>query len=384
MRLTHHRTAIVGVAVGVVAALGLAPAAFASPSTLPANTAKVDCVVFDAVTDSCTTVGVVYAITHVGDRTYIGGRFQSVSGAERHNVAAVRADGTLDPTWNPDVDGTVYALAASSDGSKVFIGGGFTTVGGQPRGRLAAVTAESGAPIAGWTTQTSNNLVRALTTDAEDRLYVGGTFGRIGGKAIPRLAAVSQSTGAVDTTFAPKPSGSVRALGLSDDGSKLYAGGGFGSIAGQARPGAAELDAATGAVTSFAPTDGGVVIALDVTPNGRFFFATTTNRTWAYDPAKGGVPEYRVRTGGDVQTIVATDDEVYIGGHFDKLPEAKLSRVGLASFDTSDGTTTAWNPSAPGSFQVWAMDLSDTSLSIGGDFTRVSGLARRGYTRFDF
>lgn len=380
----------VGAAVGMVAALGLAPAAWASPSIVPAPTAKVDCVVFDAVANTCTTVGVVYAITQVGERTYIGGSFQSVSGTERHNVAAVLPDGTLDPVWNPDVDGVVYALAASADGSKVYIGGGFTTVGGTPRGRLAAVTPDTGALVAGWTTTTSNNLVRALATDAGDRLHVGGTFSRIGGKAVPRLAAVSQSTGAVDTAFVPQPSSGVRALTLSDDGSKLYAGGSFVSIAGQVRPGAAELTAQTGAATSFAPTDGGVVIALDVTPSGRFFFGTTSNRTWAYDPSKGGVPEYRVRTGGDVQTIVATDDEVYIGGHFDTIPEHKLSRIGLASFATSNGLLTAWNPSAPGSFQVWTMALTKSStedvpsLSIGGDFTRVAGLARRGYTRFDF
>ena len=43
--------------------------------------------------------------------------------------------------------------------------------------------------------------------------------------------------------------------------------------------------------TSFAPTDGGVVISMDVAPGagGRLFFGTTSNRTCAYDPAKGGL-----------------------------------------------------------------------------------------------
>jgi hypothetical protein len=366
--------------------------AAASPSGTPQATAKVDCVAYDSTGTKCEVTGVVYAITQAGGRTYIGGQFQSVSGTPRSNVAAVRTDGSLDPSWNPSTDGIVYALAASSDGSKIFLGGAFTTVGGTSRSRLAAVTSDTGALVPGWTTTVNNNLVRALAADSGDRLYVGGSFGRIGGKAISRLGAVSQSTGAVDTAFVPSPNGTVRALALPDDGSKVYAGGPFTAIGGVSRPGAAELNTASGAATSFAPTDGGVVIAMDVAPSGRLYFATTSNRTWAYEPAAGGTPMYRVRTGGDVQAILAMDDEVYIGGHFDTLPEFQLNRLALASFSPANGTPTAWNPGANGHYGVWALGLTRTALSptepqalsIGGDFTRVAGLARRGYTRFLF
>jgi hypothetical protein len=374
----------------VAAVLAAAPQASASPSATPEPTAKVDCLVVNA-DGTCDVPGVVYAMVQVGDLTYIGGNFASVSGVPRANVAAIRADGTLDPTWDPSTDGIVYALAASSDGGKIFMGGAFTTVDGQAR-RLAAVTPDTGALVSSWTTNTSNNLIRALAADGGDRLYVGGSFGRIGGRAIPKLGAVSQSTGAVDTAFHPTPSATIRALTLSDDGSRLYAGGGFSTIGGVARPGAAELNASTGTVTSFAPTDGGVVISMDVNSNGRLFFGTTSNRCWAYDPAVSNTGIYRVRTGGDVQAIYATDTEVYIGGHFNTLPEAKLNRLALASFLPADGTPTAWNPGANGPFGVWAIGPTVTvlspnatpALSIGGDFSRVGGLGRRGYTRFLF
>jgi hypothetical protein len=383
-------SAAAAVSATVAAILVAAPQASASPSAVPAPTAKVDCKTYDD-TGKCIEPGVVYALVQVGGVTYIGGDFNSVSGSPRANLAAIRADGTLDPTWNPSTDGIVYALAASSDASKIFVGGAFATIDGAAR-RLAAVTPDTGALVSSWNTTTNNNLIRALAADTGDRLYVGGGFGRIGGKAIHRLGAVSQASGAVDTSFNPDPSGTVRALTLTDDGSKLYAGGPFTTIGGLARPGVAELNAATGAVTSFAPTDGGVVISMDVAPSGRLFFGTTSNRTWAYDPAVSNAGLYRVRTGGDVQAIVATNSEVYIGGHFNTLPEAKLNRLALASFATSDGTPTAWDPGANGSFGVWAMGLTVTplspnaipSLSIGGDFTRVGGLARRGYARFNF
>lgn len=238
VRRWGRSAAVVSSVLATVAALVAgAPAASASPVAVPEPTAKVDCAVTDPATGGCQVVGVVYAITQIGSTTYIGGSFTSVSGVPRQNVAAIRADGSLDPAWNPSTDGVVYALAASSDGSKIFLGGGFSTVGGQAHGRLAAVTPDTGQLVAAWTTTTNNNLVRALVADSGDRLYVGGTFGRIGGRVIPKLAALSQSTGAVDTSFVPQPSGTVRALTLSDDATKLYAGGGFSTIGGLPRPG---------------------------------------------------------------------------------------------------------------------------------------------------
>ena len=364
-------------------------AGHASPIGGPLSTAKVDCVVFNTSTNTCEVVGVVYAMTQIGDRTYIGGSFTAVNGQPRSNLAAIRGDGSLDPTWAPATDGIVYALAASADGTKVFLGGSFATVNGTSR-RLAAVTADTGALVPGWTTTTSNNTIRALVTDSADRLYVGGNFSRIGGRAITRLAAVSQATGAVDAAFVPAFNNTVRALALSDDGTDLYAGGSFTNVSGQSRPGAAELVAATGAVTSFAPTEGGVAISMDVSPTGRLFFGTTNNRTFAYDPGVDGVPEYRVRSSGDVQAILATETEVYVGGHFSGFPEQKITRVHIASFSAANGLVTAWNPGVNGSFGVWAFGLTRTplspvqpnALSVGGDFTRVAAVARRAYARF--
>lgn len=392
---------LAGVGIGALTVAGLVVmgpgAAAASPLLPPVPTAKVDCVNLNA-DGTCALAGTVYAIAQLGSTTYIGGSFTSVSGTPRSNVAAIRADGTLDPTWNPSTSGidpstgTVYALAVSSDGSKVFIGGDFTAVGGTARRNLAAVTPDTGAAIEGWTTNT-NNVVRALAADNADSLFVGGAFGRIANQPIPKLAAVKQSDGTAVTSFTPQPQGTVRALTLSEDGSRLYAGGGFTAVGGLPRKGAAEIVASTGAVTDFAPSDGGVVISMDMTPSGRLFFGTTTNRTWAYEPSKGGVPEYRVRTGGDVQAILAMDDEVFIGGHFTNLPEAKLSRPGMASFLPGAGTPTSWNPIVSVThFGVWAIGLTRTplspeatpALSIGGDFTRVNAQARRGYARFNF
>ena len=42
-------------------------------------------------------------------------------------MARLNADGTLDPTFDPKANGTVYSIAVQADGN-VLLGGNFTTV----------------------------------------------------------------------------------------------------------------------------------------------------------------------------------------------------------------------------------------------------------------
>lgn len=373
-RLVAHFVLVLSVSLGGVA-VAASPAA-ASPSFDADATAGVD--------------GTVFATLPVGDRTYIAGNFTMAGDVPRNNAAVILADGSVG-AWNPSTDDTVYALAASADGSEIFLGGTFLSVDTYVRKRLAAVDADSGDVLPKWRT-VARGTVRALASSG-DRLYVGGGFAKIGGVAANKLAALNASDGAVDPGFTPRPDGTVRALDVSPDGGRVYAAGGFKNVAGVVRPGAAELLSTTGAATSFAPAFGGVAIALDLAPDGgRLFFSTTSNRTYAYDPASASnAPVYVIRTGGDVQAIGATDTEVYIGGHFDNLPELKLERIHLASFLPQNGAVTAWNPTVSGGNGkgVWSVTpaptaLAPTSLAVGGVFTRVNEERQPGFARFSF
>jgi len=277
----------------------------------------------------------------------------------------------------------VYALAASDDGNAIFLGGAFTAAGGSARSRLAAVDATGGAVLPSWTTGISNNnTVRALATSS-GMLYVGGTFARIGGRDIRKLAALDQATGDVQLSFAPRPDGSVKALTVSRNGERVYAGGLFDNIGGAPRPGVAEVRSADGAATSFAPTQGGDGIAIALTPDGsRLFFSISNNRTFAYDPGAANTPRYIVRMGGDVQAIAATNTEVYIGAHFRNALDPTRPRRHLASFLVADGSITDWITNADGVMGVWTITITPTALTIGGDFDKVRGKDQRGFARF--
>jgi uncharacterized delta-60 repeat protein len=80
-------------------------------------------------------------------KVLIGGSFTTVNGTNRHNIARLNGDGSLDSSFNPGAgaDGIVRSIALQSDGN-VFIGGDFTTVNGVVRPYVARLHGDSAAP----------------------------------------------------------------------------------------------------------------------------------------------------------------------------------------------------------------------------------------------
>ena len=78
----------------------------------------------------------------------IGGEFTTLSpnggaAVTRNRIARLNPDGTLDTAFNPNANGTVYAIAVQADG-KILVGGDFTSIGGQTRNRIARLDATTG------------------------------------------------------------------------------------------------------------------------------------------------------------------------------------------------------------------------------------------------
>lgn len=340
--------------------------------------------------------GIVYALVQVGDRTIIGGDFNAVGGQPRSNVAAIRSDGTVDPSFAPTPNGVVQSLAVSADGSTVYVGGTFSEVGGVPRQNLAAVDAGSGA-TSPWQVDTDGDVLSMATSGTS--LYVAGRFRDIGGERRQRLARVDQDTGAVDVSFHPWPNWTVKEINVSPDGTKVYAVGGFTSIGGQARRGAGEVLAGTGRATGFDPSVGGVALASGLTPDGsRFFFSTTDNHVYAYDPAISNDPVFAVKSSGDTQAIAVSATEAYLGGHFGQLwleddgstqtkgkggkSSSKIKRSLIGSISITDGAITDWNPGASGRMGPWAAIVTSDQVVMGGELTRAGGQRTEGIARF--
>jgi hypothetical protein len=359
----------------VTAAAVLATAVLVAPLAAGAS-------VNPAPETSAAVTGTVYAMARIGTRTIIAGDFTAVGGVARKNAAAIRADGTLDPSFKPNPNGIVEAIAVSADATRVFLGGTFTRAGGAPRANLAAVNATTGASIPTWYAAT-NGEVDALTT-AGNVVYIAGKFTTVAGVTRRRIAALDATTRALQLGFNPSSSWTVRAITVSPDRTKVYAVGGFTQIGGAARKGIAELRSSNGMATPFEPTLGGVGIAVALSPDGsRVYFSTAHNRLVSYRPAKSNKPIFKWQLDGDVQAIAASATEIYFGGHFVHMTKGTTTAVRHHLGSVSlNGTLTAWDPGADGTMGVWSAVVSSAGLQIGGDFTVTGGLTRPSYARF--
>lgn len=102
----------------------------------------------------------------------------------------------VDPTWLPEPNATVYALAISdSTAPMIFAGGGFSSIGGANRQRVALLNPHDGQAVADWNVPVNGD-VRALAFGVQPGfLHVGGRFTEIGGVARNRLARLFSGTG---------------------------------------------------------------------------------------------------------------------------------------------------------------------------------------------
>ena len=199
-----------------------------------------------------TANGVIYsAVVQEDGKILLGGSFTTLNGMARAGLARVAADGSLDPDFNPNGNGTftgaVYCIAVQADG-RILLGGTFTSVGGTGRNRLARLHAngtldESFNPNVEGT-------VHSVIMQADGQVLLGGTFSRVSGFGRSFIARVG-TDGKLDPNFNPHPDSTVSSMAVQADG-QILLGGGFGNIGGTGRNRIARLfnDPATQSLTA--------------------------------------------------------------------------------------------------------------------------------------
>jgi uncharacterized delta-60 repeat protein len=119
-------------------------------------------------------------------KVLIGGGFTTVNGTNRHSLARLNSDGSLDVTFNPGTGvfptypSAVKSLVVQSNG-KVLIAGDFTTVNGTTRNRITRLNADGGLD-GGFDPGTGvNSFVRSVVVQPDGKVLVGGLFTFIAG-----------------------------------------------------------------------------------------------------------------------------------------------------------------------------------------------------------
>ena len=304
---------------------------------------------------------IIYDESVVGTTLYIAGKFTSVGGLTRKNIAAIdTTDGSVISTFHPNAEALNSVFATTTN---IYAGG-----------KALKNYLPDGSSAPGWTSPVAavDTSLRGhnLRPAFRDITLVGGTVvvacacdslkDASGVHPAKALAQIDGTTGAV---LDWSSTGSAIPQGLSPDG------GAFGE--------AVVADSTT----------------IWLAAGGSDFTAS-----YGFSPdSENGAQNWKTDTSGSSQTITFYQGQLVIGGHFQWVESPTESNCGnflrpntgcyhaprLVSMDPASGavnlvpgTTEPWNPGICCKYQgVWALltDSSGTRLHVGGLFTRVGG-----------
>jgi len=360
--------------------------------------------------------GNVYVLaTQPDGKIVVGGEFANFRTRDgfsvaRHNLARLNADGTVDPTFNPNANGAVRALVLQPDG-KIVVGGDFTTL--QPNGaatattrpRLARLNADGSLDAAFNYTLTYaitggalTPQVFALALQPDGAIVVGGAFngvqpGQLTVTFTRRNLFRILASGAVDPTYDPNPNASVLALAPHLDG-KMVVGGGFttfqenGKSFATTRGYMARLNRDGTVDSDFDPKAGNGVTCLAIQRDGKIVFGgyftqiqpigndSPANRQHIARLNPDGTldSEFYPNANASVFSLaVQPDGSLLVGGAFTAAwsrGSVTAARNNVARFLPDGSLDAAFNPNFNAEVDAFAFQ-SDGKLVVGGKFTRA-------------
>ena len=313
----------------------------------------------------------------------IAGNFTAFNGYNRHHIARLNSDGSLDTTFNPGngTDGRIWSMALQTNG-QIVVGGEFSIYNTNNANKVARLNADGSLDttfnvnVGGG----PNDIVKAVAVDATGRVIIGGAFDHVSSSSCGGVARLNVD-GSLDNTFTPGigtfnadtfVTDPIETVAIQADG-KILIGGSFSYIDLVSYSGLARLS-----------TDG----SLDLT----------------FHPGNG---TYNSLTGDSdtVNTILLQPDgKILIGGNFEFYNQTR--RIGLARIFTDGSLDTSFMDTAYNQYagvpnryfngdaiatdstylanntrnSVLALALeSGGNIIVGGSFTRVGG----GFTRDD-
>lgn len=325
-------------------------------------------------------------------RLLIGGAFTNFANSNLNYLARLQTNGSVDPAFTPGTgpNGVVSGIGLSADG-RISVGGAFNSYNGAAYNRLVRLTTNGLPDIAFTTPLTFGANINALSVQGDGRtIAVGGFNSPVSGYGRFRTDA------AIDVSFNPGygADAPVQATALQADGQVLVAGA-FTNLNRIFRPSVGRLSSNAIVDTTFGPVavSNGAVLAVAPAPDGKvviggsFRFVNGVYRSGiarlnvdgsldlSFNPVEGVL--------GTVHTVsVLPDGGVFIGGDFTVVNGATRRRYALLltnglvdpRFDSSIGADNI----------VYASLLTpEKQIVIGGEFTTIGGVPRRGVARIN-
>lgn len=346
----------------------------------------------------------VEAVIVTGTGLFVGGHFSRV-GAD----GALSAKGLA--RWNGawsvpgggaglGADNVIYALAMFR--GELHVGGVFRNIGGVPMNRIARWDGTAWWPLQDGVGGASSNIAVYALTVHEDALYVGGLFGSVG----PGQSLVARNVARWDgSAWSAVGSGAGNGTdqwvsALASFGGDLYVGGQFTQVNIGAPIAASRIARWDG--SNWSKVGSGIgngvdsgVSALEASDTALF-----VGGSFAQVNVGAALPARRVarwdgsawsalgNNGGDgvdglVDALAWSGSELYVGGNFNTVNYGGTPTVAASRVARWDGT--AWSalidPDGKNGLIdfLYALDVVDGQLFVGGIFTRNSTYAGSGF-----
>lgn len=334
----------------------------------------------------------VHGISLQGEKILVAGSLSYIAGLPASLVARLNANGTRDSTFNPPVLTSPFTALANfaidrGDG-KILVGGTFSTVGGLARANL--VRFETNGSIDPTFNPAVNGPVQSAVPVSGDRWLISGNFTTVSGQSRIGIARI-QANGAIDTSFASVPlasGSSIRRMSVQPDGKILYAGSlGAARFVGRALPDG-------GADPAFAPAAApGFFAEAQLLPGGDIMingpsgqFEGSSGYLLTRLQSNGSIaPVAQPFVSGLIYKLAAADSgSVMLGGSFSKA--GSLPRMAVAKL-LQDGTVDpGFQPAVANPFEVrriiplngghWLVTGGLRNSSGGGGTVTYSSLSR--------
>jgi len=322
----------------------------------------------------------------------VGGSFTQADNLARNHIARLATNGAVDVSFDPGqgANALVTAIALQS-GGKIAIGGAFTQVNGTNRNRTAQLLANGQLDSVFALSNGINAAVHTILPTSQGRMLIGGAF-TLPVRGIGRL----RNDGTADTSFFPGlgANGNVYTIVQQPDG-RLIVAGDFNTFNNAPRSRVARLQndgtldnsfitgtISTGAVQCVAvQSDGKIVIG------GDFIRVNGVDRGHIARLNSDGTLDNSFPAGSGANGIVyaitlQADGKILIGGGFGSV--SGTNRSGIARLNTDGSLDLTFDVGTGADGPVYAIALTpDEHVVIGGDFTVVNGIARRGIARLN-
>lgn len=317
--------------------------------------------------------GDVYAISVSANTVYVGGFVVDVAGQARLGFAALDGDGNAGPPLDAESPpGGVSAMAKQPDG-KLIVAGFFKKANGQLRRGLMRLNSD-GSLDANWN-PSSDGYVRAIAIGADGSIFVGGEFSWMGGQQLRGIAKLDSSTGAVDGAWNPGfRYATIYGLAF-DSAGYVYVGGEFGDYANTSRNLVRIPASGNGAVDlSWLPAPHGAVESLSLDGNGALFVSGRfldmdgqPRKRIAKLLTSGPTlldPDWKPQAATQIYQVVADGNgSVYVaGGYFPIAGGGSTAAIAKLSTSGVGAADPLWRPFTDRFARRIAVDTANSSL----------------------